>query len=85
MKPENCLDCKFHKIILDPDPDDWFCDDDLAVVCTNKAAPTNDRFDLTSRYEADKQSLKPITVSCRPHHVRKESKTPKWCPLPVQA
>lgn len=30
----NCIDCKLHQILSDPDPDDWFCDDDVKVVCT---------------------------------------------------
>jgi hypothetical protein len=29
----NCIDCSSHEVIRDPDPDDWFCDDDVAVVC----------------------------------------------------
>jgi len=32
-KPSNCLDCPYHKVLPDPDPDDWFCDDDVKVVC----------------------------------------------------
>ncbi len=30
----NCMDCPMHKVMADPDPDDWFCDDDEKVVCT---------------------------------------------------
>jgi hypothetical protein len=29
----NCIDCKHHTILPDPDPDDWFCDDDVKVIC----------------------------------------------------
>ena len=29
----NCLDCPFHSVERDPDPDDWFNDDDVKVVC----------------------------------------------------
>jgi len=29
----NCLDCPFHEVRRDPDPDDWFCIDDVKVVC----------------------------------------------------
>lgn len=29
----NCLDCPFHEALPDPDPDDWFCTDDMKVVC----------------------------------------------------
>lgn len=31
---ENCQDCPHHENRMDPDPDDWFCDDDMKVVCT---------------------------------------------------
>lgn len=57
----NCIDCPFHKVLSDPDPDDWFCDDDVKVVCT--------------------KASKNITVACRPHHIRRESAVPIWCPL----
>lgn len=30
----NCTDCPNHHVEQDPDPDDWFCDDDVKVVCT---------------------------------------------------
>lgn len=32
--PTNCMDCKHHRVHADPDPFDWFCDDDEMVVCT---------------------------------------------------
>lgn len=31
---KNCLDCPHHNVLPDPDPDDWFNDDDMRVVCT---------------------------------------------------
>lgn len=30
----NCIDCPNHIVLPDPDPYDWFCDDDVKVVCT---------------------------------------------------
>lgn len=36
IKIENCHQCQFHKVENDPDPDDWFNDDDVKVVCTKK-------------------------------------------------
>lgn len=30
----NCMDCPDHELLPDPDPYDWFCDDDEKVVCT---------------------------------------------------
>lgn len=76
-QPKNCLDCAFHKVIPDPDPFDWFNDDDQAVVCTKK----KQKKDLESKYRADQQEFKTVTVSSRPYKLRKESETPKWCPL----
>ncbi len=29
----NCIDCDEHEVLPDPDPDDWFCDDDVKVIC----------------------------------------------------
>ena len=61
---KNCISCQYHKVLPDPDPDDWFCDDDVKVICTK-----------TKRHENT------ITVACRPYNIRRESTTPKWCPL----
>lgn len=33
LKIENCMDCPNHSVRPDPDPDDWFNDDDEKVVC----------------------------------------------------
>lgn len=30
---KNCMDCPYHEVLPDPDPDDWFCDDDEKVNC----------------------------------------------------
>jgi hypothetical protein len=73
----NCLDCPSHQVIPDPDPDDWFCRDDLAVVCKRVYMQP----DPNSEYVADRQSFKPVTVSCRPYRARTESDTPDWCPI----
>jgi hypothetical protein len=35
----SCTKCPFHKILPDPDPDDWFCDDDVKVMCTKMQRP----------------------------------------------
>lgn len=78
MSIANCYHCKNREIIKDPDPDDWFCDDDIAVVCT---VTPNDKQNTRSRYMADHSQFKPITVACRPYNVEKECETPKWCPL----
>lgn len=77
----NCLDCQFHKIINDRDPDDWFCDDDVAVLCQRSPIEANS----VSRYRAERFPLRRVTSACRPYNARKESQTPKWCPLGLGA
>ena len=78
MKIANCLKCNNHEIILDRDPYDWFCDDDMAVVCK---LVKNPKQNLDSKYLADRNEFKSITRSCRPHYLTKESTVPIWCPL----
>jgi hypothetical protein len=46
QKPK-CTDCPEHKVIIDPDPYDWFCDDDEAIVCT---LTTNPRLEPESKF-----------------------------------
>jgi hypothetical protein len=77
---KSCLDCPMHKIIADPDPEDWFCDDDMAVVCTKTP---NDDQNPSSKYASDRQGFKEVTSSCRPYNLRKETEVPEWCPLNV--
>ena len=77
---KNCMDCSFKLIVHDPDPTDWFCDDDLAVLCSKKTNSSNRcYYDSNRLFEYE-----PITVSCRPHHLKKECETPSWCPLNKQ-
>jgi hypothetical protein len=46
----NCIDCPHHEVINDPDPSDWFCDDDVAVACNLvKTKPDN-----STNYAADR-------------------------------
>ena len=75
---KSCLSCNHHKIINDPDPHDWFCDDDMAVVCT---LTTNPNQDLKSKYAADRQGFRCVGVSIRPYKLKAESEIPSWCPL----
>jgi len=78
QKIENCLDCNFHKLIPDPDPNDWFCDDDESVVCTKTLNP--DRNDH-SEYASDRNVNRSITCSSRPYQTRRDCAVPDWCPL----
>lgn len=36
LEIKNCLDCPHHEVQNDPDPLDWFCDDDIKVFCKKK-------------------------------------------------
>lgn len=66
MAIDNCTQCEHHLILPDPDPNDWFNDDDIAVKCTKASTPSKDRY---------------VTRSCRPYNLIKECVTPTWCPL----
>lgn len=72
-----CIDCKFHKIIPDPDPNDWLCRDDVAIVCTQMA---NDDIDMKSEYASDRQEYKVVSCSLRPYQVI-DIIRPTWCTL----
>ncbi len=76
-KEKTCLGCSDHETILDPDPHDWFCDDDSAVVC--KITP-NPNIKPTSEYVADRQEFRVVACSCRPYNLKKEATIPEWCP-----
>ena len=77
-KLKNCIECQHHEIIADPDPSDWFDDNDVAVVCKKTL---NDKRNISSKYHADHSNFKAITVACRPFKVKQECKIPSWCPL----
>lgn len=68
---DNCMDCPHHHVQRDPDPDDWFCDDDVKVVCTKAIQKDG--------------SYREVTSACRPYNTRKECSVPQWCPLNVKA
>lgn len=70
---ESCMDCPNHRVISDPDPYDWFCDDDVAVVCTKK--------EKSKDTIPNGQPFKVITQACRPYNTRRETNIPDWCPL----
>lgn len=67
----NCMDCPHHKVERDPDPDDWFCDDDEKVMCLKSNVSEDE----------NKPRYRNITVACRPHQKRQECEIPNWCPL----
>ena len=61
-----CKQCPACKVLPDPDPYDWFCEDDVKMVCSLKL-------------NEDKEP-KTIDVSLRPYQVSKV-KVPNWCPI----
>ena len=75
---ENCTDCPYHRVIKDPDPEDWFNDDDQAIVCGKTPNPERD---LSSRHKADHSEFRPVAVAIRPYNLHKEGDAPSWCPL----
>lgn len=71
-----CAICKHAKVYPDPDPNDWFCDDDVKVLCTKVPLDVNGE---------PKGGNNQITCACRPYMVTREcSYTPDWCPLDGQ-
>lgn len=77
----NCLECPNHRVIADPDPYDWFCDDDKAIVCTKVP---NDEREIASEYLPDRQEYKVVACSIRPHKLEKEARIPHWCPYKIE-
>lgn len=69
----NCTQCPNHRVERDPDPDDWFCDDDVKVRCLLSKAG----------YDGNRCQEPFVTVACRPYNVVKECGVPDWCPLSV--
>ena len=78
----NCMDCPAHKIINDADPDDWFCDDDKAIVCTLEANPSRN---TASRNESDHSPHRVVMCAIRPYKLCEEGDSPPWCPLKAPA
>lgn len=66
----NCMDCPFHKVLADPDPDDWFCDDDVRVYCTkaNQNITTACR-PYNTRNESEVPTWCPLLTTSNPTHV----------------
>lgn len=78
---KSCLECRYHEKITDPEPNDWFCDDDITVVCTKKPNPNKD---LNSDWVSDWSDYRHVCESCRPHRLEKdclETGIPDWCPI----
>lgn len=71
VTPCGCAICAHSTIRPDPDPDDWFCDDDVKVICSAVPVDVN----------GEPATKNTITVACRPYNIIKEcSYVPEWCP-----
>ena len=69
--PCGCAICANAVVLPDPDPNDWFCDDDVKVVCDAVPVDVNGAPATSSV----------ITRACRPYMTAKEcSYIPDWCP-----
>lgn len=80
MQYERCIDCPNHKVVEDPDPTDWFNQDDVALVCTKVMKVT----DKKSEYLVDRYPFKSIDTGLRPYQT-KNVKVPQWCPISISA
>lgn len=72
---QNCTSCMHHVVEPDPDPTDWFNDDDVKVRCKLSSKSPNGVYCCEEPY---------ITVACRPYKIEVECSTPNWCPLNKQ-
>lgn len=82
-KIDNCMDCPHHVVVPDPDPNDWFCDDDEAVLCrlTKSEGEHPDGRAQAPAAGGANWPRRTVTVSCRPYQKRELCKVPDWCPL----
>lgn len=78
----HCIDCPHHRIMSDPDPDDWFNDDDEALVCLH---PECHR-EYSSAEERCYRGWKSVVIegSCRPYEIPKIT-IPEYCPFLLAA
>lgn len=56
LKLTNCIQCPHHEVQPDPDPDDWFCDDDVKVVCKKTRRKDNEVAAACRPYNVKKES-----------------------------
>lgn len=59
LKLTNCIDCPFHEVQRDPDPDDWFNDDDVKVVCKKTKRADNEITNACRPYRIRAESAIP--------------------------
>jgi len=74
----SCISCPYHKVIKDPDPDDWFNDDDMAVVCTK--LPNDEIGKYRSPAYFIGQNYKVVSSALRPPELSNFNWIPDFCP-----
>jgi len=74
---KSCLECPYHRVIPDPDYDDWFNDDDEAIVCTKLRNDQKGKYSNSCAYN---QEYKVVASMLRPHETRKFEYIPDFCP-----
>lgn len=74
---DNCLDCEHCIKVSDPDPLDWFRDDEMAVAC---ALVKNDNTEWIPRMDY-RFPNKCVTYACSMDDLRESCQQPDWCPL----
>lgn len=70
-----CINCVFHIIKNDKDPDDWFNDDDEVIMCKKTSNESGDTYARGCLLP-----FKMIAGSLRPYET-KDVNQPDWCPI----
>jgi hypothetical protein len=77
-KPENCFSCRNHKMVPDPDPIDFFRDNDQAMVCV---LVNNPKYSTDAYRISDRQAYKVIGYGIEVFDNERKIPIPSWCPL----
>ena len=91
-----CINCQFCKIIHDPDQEDWFNDDDQAILCTKAdedlVQQVMNEFEgsytqilgkapnFVAWHTAKKEKKALVASALRPYETPK-TEAPNWCPI----
>jgi len=73
----NCLDCKEHRKIKDPDPNDWDSNK-ISVLCS---LTDNNTMNRGSKWASDLSGFKSIIRCCNQDNIRRSTNVPEWCPI----
>jgi len=80
MEVTRCRQCPFHKVVPDPDPNDWFEDDDEALLCTHKDCHREYTESQKTAFKRFGNNVTVIDGACRPYEIAKVE-VPDFCPL----